>query len=59
MSDFAPMRNLLPLYTTTKLNSLAPPAEYVKNLFSDYLLQHSARVDIMPHTRHMAHYVRT
>jgi len=28
-ADFAPVPNLLPLFTTTKLNSVVPPGEYV------------------------------
>jgi len=38
------LRHLLPLYTTTKSNSVAQPGEYVRNF--DYLLHHGAHVVI-------------
>jgi len=34
MTDFDPVRNLLPLYTTTKSNIVASHDEYVGNLWS-------------------------
>ena len=45
-----PIRNLLPLHTTTKSNSVAPSGECVGN--SDYLLRHCADVDTANATRH-------
>jgi len=54
--DFALGAHLLPLYTTTKSTSVAPPVEHVGN--SDYL-QHGAHVDAASAMRHMANYVKT
>ena len=53
--DFALGTHLLPLYTTTKSTSVAPPGEHVGN--SDYV-QHGAHVDAANAMRHMASYVK-